>query len=116
MTVNTAYLNAVADSGNPITHIGLVDELNAEITGGSYARLPVTWTAASSGLIRPSADLTFDIPAGNTIAGWRGYSALTAGTEYGGEDLVNETFAGGGSGGQYTLLAASTGIQHSAAP
>jgi len=89
------------------THLGLVDETGTELTGGTYARLAVTWDAASAGLIRPGADSVFDIPAGVTVGGWRTYSALTTGTDYGGSPLTNETFAGAGT---YTLLAASTSI------
>lgn len=113
----TGYLNAIADDGAAlITHIGLVDETGTEITGGSpaYARQAVTWVAASNGTIRPNADLTFNIPAGETVGGWRGYSASSAGTNYGGDDYDagdRETYA---NQGQYTLLAASTGITHAA--
>lgn len=109
MVMTAGYRNAVADAGGAlITHIGLVDETDTELTGGSYARLAVTWTSASDGTIRPNANLTFDVPAG-TVAGWRGFTAPTGGTNYGGEDLTDEVFA---SAGQYTLLAASTGILH----
>lgn len=111
--MNADYLNAVADyGGTQITHIGLVDETGTEISGGSpaYARQAVTWTAASGGTIRPNADLTFNIPTGTTVGGWRGYSASTAGTDYGGADLTNETYA---SQGEYTLLSSGTGILHS---
>lgn len=112
MAMTAGYRNAIADHGGSlITHIGLVDELGAELTGGSpaYARKAVTWTAASGGTIRPTANLTFDVPAGKTVGGWRGYSASSGGTDYGGQDLTNEAFAGQGT---YTLLAASTGILH----
>ena len=114
MSMTTAYLNAIADNGNPITHIGLVDETGTEITGGdpAYARQPVSFTAASDGDINLAADLTFDIPASTTVGGWRGYSALTDGTDFGGQSLTNESFAGQG---EYTLLAAQTGINHNAA-
>lgn len=113
--METAYLNAIAtEGGTLITHIGLVNATGTELTGGSpaYARQAVTWTTASGGVIRPTADLTFNIPAGATVGGWRGYSAATGGTNYGGDDLTNELYAGQG---KYTLLAASTGITHSAA-
>ncbi len=113
--METAYLNAIATEGRTlITHIGLVNATGTELTGGSpaYARQAVTWTTASGGVIRPTANLTFNIPAGATVGGWRGYSASTGGTNYGGDDLTNETYAGQG---EYTLLAASTGITHSAA-
>lgn len=110
MSMNTTYRNAIADHGGTlITHIALVDDVGTEISGGTYARQAVTWTASSDGTIRPSADLTFDIPAGSTVGGWRGYDALTAGTDYGGEDLTAETFA---NQGEYTLLSAGTGIRH----
>lgn len=107
------YRNAIADHGaSLITHIGLVDEADTEITGGTpaYARLAVTWVTASAGTIRPNADLTFNVPASTTVGGWRGFSAITAGTNYGGKALTNETFA---AQGEYKLLAASTGILHS---
>lgn len=114
MAMTATYLDAVANHGGGlITHIGLVNESGTEISGGSYARKPVTWTAASGdGLIRPNANLVFDIPAGVTVGGWRGYSALSGGTNYGGQDLTQEAFANAGT---YTLLAASTGIDHNAA-
>jgi hypothetical protein len=118
MTVNAAYLNAIADNGNPITHIGLTDT-GVEISGGSpaYARKPVTWTAGGNGAdddgqIRPTANLEFDIPAGADVDGWQGYSALTGGTAYGVTALTLEAFAAQGT---YTLLAASTAINHDAA-
>ena len=110
MTMTEGYLNAIATAGGAlITHIGLVDETDTEVVDGTYARLPITWTAAAVGTIRPTADLTFSVPAG-TVGGWRGFSALTAGINYGGQDLTNEIFA---AAGQYKLLAAGTGILHS---
>ena len=113
--MSEGYRNAIADHGaSLITHIGLVDETGAELDGGNpaYARKAVTWTDASGGTIRPNADLTFDIPAGTTVGGWRGFSQLAhpGGTNYGGKALTQETFA---SQGEYKLLSASTGILHS---
>jgi hypothetical protein len=112
--MSAAYRNAIRDHGaSIITHIGLVDAGGADLAGGSYARKPVTWaTTDPDGLMRPSADLVFDVPAGATVAGWRGYSALSAGSNYGGADLTQETY---GSAGTYTLLAASTSVDHNAA-
>lgn len=107
--MNNLFLNSILDNGNPVTLIGLVDDTGTEITGGSpaYARKPVTWTAASAGDVFLSADIVFDIPAGVTVAGWRGYSALTAGTDYGGASLAPVLFD---IQGQYTLVATGTGI------
>lgn len=112
MAMTVGYRNSIADHGaGLITHIALFNGAS-EITGGSpaYARKAVTWAAAALGVIRPNADLTFDIPAGATVDGWVGFSALTAGTNYGGQALTAEDFAGQG---QYKLLAAGTGILHS---
>lgn len=108
MAMSTGFINAIADHGaGLIKYIGLVDGSGTEISGGTYARKAVTWTSASSGTVRPTADLTFNIPAGATVSGWSGFSALTAGTNYGGKDLTAEAFGGAG---QYTLVASGTGI------
>jgi hypothetical protein len=112
MSMNNTYLNDIANSGGAlITHIGLVNATGTELTGGTYARQPVTWATAATGTVRPNADLSFAIPAGTTVGGWVGYSAVTAGTSYGGQDLTQETFTNSGT---FTLLAAGTGVTHSA--
>jgi hypothetical protein len=103
-----SYLNIAANAGAAaITHIGLVNGSGIEVSGGAYARKPVTWTSAAGGLTRPTANLVFDIPAGGVVAGWRGFTALTGGTNHGGIALTSETF---GSAGTFTLIAATTGI------
>jgi len=111
MPMNSAYLNATASSGVAlITHIGLVNSGGTEVVGGTYARQAVTWTGAAA-VKSPSADLVFDIPAGAEVAGWRGYSASSAGTDYGGATVTTRNYTNGGT---YTLLAASTNITHAA--
>jgi hypothetical protein len=115
MPMNAAYLNAVRDHGQSlITHIGLVDDVGAELTGGSpaYARQAVTWVDDGDGISRPSGDLVFDVPGAASVAGWRGYSASSGGTDYGGAALTQEDYAGQGT---YTLEADSTSIAHAAA-
>lgn len=108
--MNNEYLNAIANHGATLVKfIGLVNGSGVEISGGSYVRLPVTWATAVDGTIRPTTDLTFDVPASTSVGGWRGYSAVTAGTEYGGETLTLESFAGAG---QYKLIAVGSGILH----
>lgn len=112
MAMLDTYLNLTASAGAAaITHLGLVDETGTEIAGGSYARQPVTWSAPSSGLIQPTTDKAFPIPADTTVAGWRGFNQLaTAGSiNYGGADLPAQPFT---TAGVYTLLAASTAIDH----
>lgn len=108
MALAESALNIGADAiGDAITHIGLVDGSGNEIAGGAYARLPVAWTAPAGGIVRPTTDLEFSVPAGATVAGWRGFTALAGGTNHGGESLTPETFAGAGT---YVLEAAGTGI------
>lgn len=109
MPMTDAYRNALRDQGQAlITHIGLV---NGAGNPTGDARKAVTWTDSAAGQSRPSADIVFNMTAGQDVAGWRGYSAATAGTDYGGAALTPKTFANDGT---YTLLAASTSIDHTA--
>jgi hypothetical protein len=111
--MNTSYLNAIRDHGQSlITHIGLVNSTGVELAGGGYARQAVTWTDAEDGLSRPSADLVFTTEAGDEVAGWRGFSAVSAGVDYGGATFTAVTYSNPGT---FTLLAASTSIDHNAA-
>ena len=106
--MNAAFNTALAAYGSGlITHIGLFNG-STEVTGGSpaYARIAVTWTG--SGAVRsPSANLVFDVPSGAVVDNWRGFTALTGGTDYEGASLTSKTFSNQGT---YTLLAASTNI------
>jgi hypothetical protein len=112
MAMTTAYLDAIRDHGQTlITHIGLVNSAGVELSSAGYARQAVTWTDDAGSVSRPTADLVFDTEAGDEVAGWRGYSASTAGTNYGGADFTAVTFANPGT---FTLLAASTSIDHNA--
>ncbi len=110
------YLNEIADHGiTLINYIGLVDDDGNELTGGdpAYARKVVTMERTAAGIIRPDADLTFDIPESTTVAGWRAYSeaddSVLGDIDYGGADLDPEAFV---NQGEYKLLAAGTGIVH----
>lgn len=110
MSMTEGYCNAIANYGaSLISYIGLVDDTDAELSGSGYTRRPVTWTTASEGIVRPTSDLLFNIPAESTVAGWRGFSEETGGTNYGGSDLAPVEFS---EGGQYKLLASNTGIKH----
>lgn len=107
MPMNGTFLDSLATHGKGlITHIGLVNGAGAAV---GDARKAVTWTGPTGGdgLIRPSADIVFNMTAGQDVAGWRGYSALTAGTDYGGAALTAVNFSNDGT---YTLAAASTSI------
>lgn len=115
MPMTRAYRDAIAGHGaSLIRFIGLVDSDGNELSGGqpSYARARVTWTPAVDGEIRLAEDLLFDVPAGATVAGWRGYASISGGTEYGGADLTAETYA---EQGQYEIVAAKTAIHHPSA-
>lgn len=104
MPASAAFLNAAAAGGvAAVTHIGLVDETGTPLAG---ARQAVTWEADGTGVQRPTVDETFAIAAGEIVGGWRGYSALAAGTDYGGDDLPNESYTGAGT---YALKGAETG-------
>ena len=106
--MNAAFNTALAAYGSGlITHIGLFNGAT-EISGGSpaYARKAVTWTGAA-GVRSPNANLVFDIPAGATVTNWRGFTALTGGTDYEGAALPSTLFSNQGT---YELLAASTNI------
>lgn len=104
----TVAANAVAAA---ISHWGLVNATGTELSGGTYARIPSAGTN-SAGTVRPTADCAFNVPASTTVGGWRAYSALTAGTNYGGGDISpNEVY---GTAGTFTLTAASTGFPYTA--
>lgn len=104
----TASANALASA---ITHWGLLNASNVELSGGSYARIASAGTN-SSGTVRPTADLTFAVPAGVTVHAVRAYSASSGGTDYGGWNLsADEVY---GSAGQYVVTAASSGFPFTA--
>ena len=76
----------------------------SEISGGSYARQTPTFNAASGGSRALNADLTFDVPAGSTVA----YVGYWSGSTFLGSDQVtSESFA---ADGQYKVLASGTSL------
>jgi len=77
-----------------------------ELSGGSpaYARQTPSFNAASGGSRDLAADLTFDVPAGATVA----YVGYWQGTTFLGSDAVTaETYAAQGT---YKVLAAGTSL------
>lgn len=94
-------------AGTQMTHAALYTTAptatapGTEVTGGSYARKPITWTAgASDGQVTGS--VVFDVPAGQTIVGAGFHSALTAGNYLDGGSVTSQPF---GTAGTYTLNA-----------
>jgi hypothetical protein len=111
MPMNSTYLAAIAGHGvGLITHIGLTNAAGTELSGGGYARQAVTWTG-SGGTRSPSADIVFDVAADSEVGQWRGYSASSGGTDYGGAVVTTRNYTNAGT---YTLLAGSTNIAHTA--
>ncbi|HET9654600.1 MAG TPA: hypothetical protein VFP72_04560 [Kineosporiaceae bacterium] len=62
-----------------------------ELTGGTpaYARIPVTWSVSSGGILVASTPPTFNIPAGSWVRYLGLWNALTGGT-WRGKILVPE--------------------------
>jgi len=71
-----------------VTHIGLLDDTDTEISGGDYERQSVTWNPADNGILTASGTLTFDIPDGVTVAKAIFMDALTGGTKYAEETVT----------------------------
>ncbi len=77
-----------------------------ELAGGSpaYARKPATWNVVGNTATLQS-DVTFNVPAGSTVAFVGATSAVTAGTFRGSDDVTPELF---GAQGTYVAKAGST--------
>jgi hypothetical protein len=74
--------------GNVVTHVSLHYDVPGaaganELSGGGYARQPVTWAAAAAGVRDNTAQLAFTVDAGTTAAFTGLWGALTGGTFYG---------------------------------
>lgn len=68
-----------------------------EVTGGApaYARKALSWGAAANGVV--TVTVTFDVPAGTTVAGAGVHTALTAGTYLDGGAVTSQAFASQGT-------------------
>lgn len=69
-----------------------------EVTGGTYARKPLTWGTPANGVVTATA--VFDVPAGTTLAGAGLHDAATAGNYLDGAAVTAQNFA---TAGTYTL-------------
>jgi hypothetical protein len=80
-----------------------------EVSGGTpaYARKSITWNAASAGNLDSSNAPVFDVPASTTVSFVGFWSAITAGTFYGSDDVTDEVY---GAQGTYTLTDADLSI------
>ena len=85
----------------------------SEVTGGTYARVAVTWTASSAGSPATNAGaLTINVPASTTVAYFGIWSAITAGTYMIGGALASSVTTGS-SAGQITIAIAGISISSS---
>ena len=103
MAYETAGKNAMLNAlGALITYVGLLDETDTEITGGSpaYERKAITWAAADAGEMAASNTPEFDVPASTTVSKVIFMSASVAGTKYAEADVDDEVFTNQGT---YTL-------------
>lgn len=106
MAIQTVTMrNALVDAyKGQATHAALYStapgaSAGTELTGGTYARKPVTWGATTASASTATA-IVFDVPAGATVAGFGFHTAVTAGTYLDGGTLPTQAFA---TAGTYTL-------------
>ena len=75
-----------------------------EVTGGSYARVPITWSNAVAGSV--TATVTLNVSSGVTVRGAGVHTAETAGY-FDGWTVAEQPF---GSDGKYTLTLTYTAV------
>lgn len=105
MAINAAGKNIMLDAlGTSAGYMALYSDAGAttEITGGTYARKAITWSAAADGSKAISNAPVFDIPAGATVKAQGICSALVNGTQYAFDEVTPETYGGAGT---YTATA-----------
>jgi hypothetical protein len=77
----------------------------SEVTGGSYARVQTTWSAAANGS-KAGSQVTINVPSGVTVAYFGVWSASAAGTFcFGGSLAASQAFS---SAGTYQLTVTIT--------
>jgi len=84
----------------------------SEVTGGSYARVAVTWNSPSSGSVTQSNALSINLPASTTASYFGVWSASTSGTYYIGGAL-SPAISTGTSAGVVTIAAGSLSVSAS---
>jgi len=84
----------------------------SEVTGGSYARVAVTWNSPSSGSVTQSNALSINLPASTTASYFGVWSASTSGTYYIGGAL-SPAITTGTSAGVVTIAAGSLSVSAS---
>lgn len=107
MPVTTDVLNAAADGA--VTVLGFASLHTAdpepaganEVTGGGYARLAITWDAATGAVSGLNGTLAFSGPASGDATHLGLWSALTGGTYRGSAALTGDQAFN--AAGEYTV-------------
>lgn len=81
----------------------------SEVTGGTYARVAVTWNSPSGGSVSNSGALSINLPASTTASYFGVWSATTAGTYYIGGAL-SPSVTTGASAGVITIASGSLSV------
>jgi|SRR5690554_517176 len=104
MALNNNGLNALGDGlAGEVTHVSLHTSLpddtgSAEVGGGSYERVSVTWSSTAAGVLAASNQPVFDVPASTTVAYLGLWDDASAGNFYGSIQLSDpETFGAAGT-------------------
>lgn len=84
----------------------------SEVTGGTYARVSVTWSVPSGGTVTNTNSLSLNLPASTTASYFGIWSALTSGNYYIGGTLT-PTVSTGASAGTVTIAAAALSVSAS---
>lgn len=99
-------LNDLLDNGLPANlfmsaHTATPNLTGAsEVTGGTYARVTATYSAASTGIAALSSTVTLNIPAGRTVTHlglWSHVTSTSAAHFRAQEDIADQAFAGAGT-------------------
>lgn len=70
----------------------------AEVSGGTYARVAVAWTAASAGSTSNSGALSVNIPASTTVSYFGTWTLVSSGVfEIGGALTASQAFSTAGT-------------------
>lgn len=80
----------------------------SEVSGGTYARVAVTWGSASGGSVANTGALSINLPASTTAAYFGIWSASTSGTYYIGGALSPSVTTGGSAGAVTFVIGALT--------
>lgn len=107
MALSTTGKNDMLDElRTHVTHVSIhtADPGNtgtSEVTGGTYARVAVTWGTPANGTLSLSSVPVFQIPAGSTITHFGLWTSASGGQFFGGFALdSSQTY---GTAGTYTV-------------